>query len=184
MHNEIKAGQRKNRYGFWYGWTIMGSILERKKGRGNGGSGGTDGNEGMPLFGPRPHRFNSAMLEARPHFSYQLASGLRHSLGRANRVFRRGGSVRIRHSACSHQPSSFVPNPALLAFILGRMHTNAILSVAVRRTAMGAVEPALGQLIGRYHTILGQTPARLGPRTKIAERLCWMRSVLIIESVR
>jgi hypothetical protein len=31
MHNEIKAGQRKNRYGFWYGWTMMGSILERKK---------------------------------------------------------------------------------------------------------------------------------------------------------
>lgn len=152
----------------------MGSILERKKVAGNGGSGGTDGNEGMPLFGPRPHRFNNAMLEARPCLSYQLAGGFAPFTWADQPGVPARGSVRIRHSACSHQPSSFVPSPTLLAFILGRMHTNAILSVAVKRTATGAVEPALGQLIGRYHTILGQTPARLGPQTKIAERLCWL----------
>ena len=151
-----------------------GQHFGKEEGRGNGGSGGTDGNEGMPLCGPRPHRFNSAMLEARPHLSYQLASGFAPFTwpGQPGVPARR--SVQIRHSACSHQPSSFVPSPTLPAFILGRMHTNAILSVAVRRTAMGLVEPALGQLIGRYHTILGQTPARLGTRTKIAERLCWL----------
>ena len=73
MHNEIKAGQRKNRYGFWYGWTIMGSILERKKDRGNGGSGGTDGNEGIPLSGPRPHRFEQRYAGSSP--SPQLSVG-------------------------------------------------------------------------------------------------------------
>lgn len=143
----------------------MGSILERKKDRGNGGSGGTDGNEGIPLLVPALIDSNNAMLEARPHPSYQWASGFARNARLAQPSEWARGLVRIRHSACSHQPSSFVPSPTLLAFILGRMHTNAILSIAVRRTAMGAVEPALGQLIGRYHIILGQTPTRLGPRT-------------------
>ena len=108
---------------------------------------------------------NNTMLEARPHPSYQWASGFARNARLAQPSEWARGLVRIRYSACSHQPSSFVPSPTLLAFILGRMHTNAILSVAVRRTAMGAVEPALGQLIGCYHTILGQTPTRLGPGT-------------------
>lgn len=133
MHNEIKAGQRKNRYGFWYGWTIMGSILERKKVAGMVGVVVQMATRECLCLVPALIDSNSAMLEARPHPSHQWASGFARNARLAKPSEWARGSVRIRHSVCSHQPSSFVPSPTLLAFILGKMHTNAIFPVAVRR---------------------------------------------------
>ena len=125
---------------------------------------------------------NSAMLEARPHPSYQRASGFARNARLAQPSEWATGSVRIRHSACSHQPSSFVPSPTLLAFILGRMHTNAILSVAVRhrprrkarcnggcRASAWAAYRTLSHYLGP-NTNTPRTPDRRG--TRIAERLC------------
>ena len=64
-HAKIKAGQRKNRYGFWYGWTIMGSILERKKVAGMVGVVVQMATRECLCLVPALIDSNSAMLEAR-----------------------------------------------------------------------------------------------------------------------
>jgi len=106
---------------------------------------------------------NSAMLEARPHPSYQWASGFARNARLAKPSEWARGSVRIRHSACSHQPSSFIPSPTASLYFGQNAHQCNLLRS--RSASTKTVEPALGQLIGRYHTTLGQTLTCLGTRT-------------------